>query len=972
MEPIKCKFSVVLENNQHEEILAQYLTLKNNVKLSNNCELELDENETKNYFIFSENIKFQNCNIKYDEKNNFLRANIIYTRNNKDLEVTFIIKNYKFKLQDKIFFCFESHSMNKYLDTEYKKKKFHLQIHINNITKKIPKEFLSYFNYSEFEIIYNYNYKPVTFKELTKEYAYTKKKDIKASDLNYEFANYIQLDEEDFNSFYYIDSHERKNFIEKIKILVGNDCNFIALCGPFGIGKTVTLLKMINDPYKRSYYINLWTIFNLEIDEIKNVLKYEYVKIIGQDFKEENENDEIIKYITKINSPKEIYDFISNIIISLNKMDEFIYYLIIDQYSSRYDENNENIKKLKKEVQGTKVIMIICSSMNNDDVKENLAYSFSPLEKDINRINYLYVGCLVKLSPLEKPLINESLEFQKVLSEFGNSEFYYYRIKEILRQNKDFARFISNEEKIIKKELERFYRKDEESKMKIEIAKIIYYINEKEIFLYNNIKETLLKLPLKFLEIKTQQIPCYKLINFAKQNGNFELVKKIENYISDDYDFMEAEEESIINFINKGTAIDEEEISNENEDNKIEKNINIFFLEGLFPHIVDFFSKIIYNDSINITKTFFSELSAQTQGGIIEFYLLEYIRHRKQFFNIQIEQFESIEVLVPNEFFFQNYSSRKEDTIYDYYEKENFLFEGEYIHKRINLPNKNILLKQNQFTGKYYDFSILIYSEKEKGFFLVLFQVSKKKINTQILYKEEHEITLNRVKNNIESVFNIKIISGYFCYIFTNFSKNNKVISFCEKYKIPYLEFSFQEMKFNIDKPFNLNDCLITNNFPFHNCFSIVSEDKFKFKNILDENNYDEIIKYKSLFTFQSIKNTIKNDLKWTFKVGKKSKLFDINNDYAIFGFFNEMKKFSNKFCIWYNCKQKIIYYYDNGIIKTISNKNYDFSDVNTENKEWILICSKYKYKLITKADGNNWVKGMINKIRKNYLKKKI
>ena len=965
MEPIKCIFSDVLNKNKYHKILNKYIELENKVKNNDNNNIELNENETKNYFIFSENIKIENCNIQFDKKENELVTNLVYSKNNKSLKIIFIIKIYEFILQDESFFCFEAKYLRKYLEDKYKKKKFYLKININDNIKKLSIDNLFFYNYSKFEIVYNYNYKPLTLKELTKEYTYTNKKNIKALDLNYEFANYIQLEEEDFNSFYYINSDERKNFISNIDKLVGKSYNFIALCGPFGSGKTVTLLKMINDPLKRSYYINLWTIFNLEIDEVKNVLKYEYVKIIGEDFKKENENDEIIKYIKQIDSPQEIYNFISQIIISLNKMNEDIYYLIIDQYSSKYDENNQNMKKIKNEVKGTKVIIIICSSMNNYDVKENLAYSFTSSEnQNNNKINYLYVGSLIRLNPLEKSLKSESIEFKKVLSEFGNLQFYYYKLKETLRENKDFDRFIKDEEKIIKQELERFY-KDEESKMKIELAKIIYYIKEKEIFLFNDLKYKLLKLPLKFLEIKTQLIPIFKLYRFVDKDNNFELRDKIKKYIQNGYNIMESEENSITNLMNEGNYINENEFSNLVKSNENRNYIYIFFLDGLFPYIIDIFSKIIYDENILITRAFFSDLSAQTQGGIIEFYLLEHIKHNKYFFNIKIEQFESIEVFVPNEFFYQNYSFRKEDTIYDYNEKENIYLKKEEIKKeKIKVPKKNILIKQKQYTGKYYDFSLLIYSKEKDGYFLILFQVSKKKINNQILYKEEHELALNRVKSNIEEDFDINIIEGYFSYIFTNFSENTKVISFCKQYNISYLEFSFEEMKFNADIPFNLNDCFITDKFPFHNYFSILPKDKSKFNKILDNNDYNKIIQYKKLFTFISIKNDIINELKWIFKINNKSSIFNPDNDYAIFGFFNEIKDFSKKYCIWYNNKEKKIYYYEDDNIKTFD-KYFDFSDVNLENKEWILICSKYKYKYLTNDDVKKYQDELVNSIKK-------
>ena len=209
---------------------------------------------------------------------------------------------------------------------------------------------------------------------------------------------------------------------------------------------------------------------------------------------------------------------------------------------------------------------------------------------------------------------------------------------------------------------------------------------------------------------------------------------------------------------------------------------------------------------------------------------------------------------------------------------------------------------------------------------------------------------MNRVKDNIEEDFNIKIISGYFSYIFTNYSKDDKVISFCKEFKIFYLDFSFEEMKFNSEIPFNLDDCFITDKFPFHNYFSILPENKFEYGNELDINNYKEIIKYKKLFTFIPIKIDIINQLKWLFKIRNKSNLFNPNNDYAVFGFFDEMKDFSKKFCIWYNVNEKKIYYYEDENIKTIS-KEFDFSDINSEKKEWILICSKYKYKYLTDKD---------------------
>ena len=124
---------------------------------------------------------------------------------------------------------------------------------------------------------------------------------------------------------------------------------------------------------------------------------------------------------------------------------------------------------------------------------------------------------------------------------------------------------------------------------------------------------------------------------------------------------------------------------------------------------------------------------------------------------------------------------------------------------------------------------------------------------------------------------------------------------------------------------------------------------KFKFKN-LNENNYEEIIKYKNLFDFIPIKGEIKNQLNWIFKINNKSSAFNPNNDYAIFGFFDKMHDFNKKFSIWYNTKENKIYYYKNDNIESIK-KELNFNDVNSQKKEWVLICSKYKYKYFTNKD---------------------
>ena len=939
MTEIKCIFQDILLSNQ-DNISEKYNMLTQEISKGQKI---YNKEEMKKYFIFSpKNFinKIIECTIMFF--NNYYEATLLYEKNGEKLDKGFGITKYEFILENKTYRCYERSHLIQYLENEYKKKKFYLKVLIDKYERINYSIFIQY-NLRNFEIVYNYNYRPVTFNELTLKFAFNEKEQQKADELNYEFANYIDLEEEEYNLFYYIKNLKRYYFLKYLEYRL-RGLNYIELCGPFGCGKTVSLLKFINCFRRRSYYINLWTVNYIEIQELKNILKFEYVKLIGKDFNKNIENDEIVSYIEKLNSSKEIYDFILKVISSLKNIDKNIY-LIIDQYSSKYDDKNNKIKEIKEKVRNTSknIKLIVCSSMNNYDVKENLAYSLSCTNiNDNTYMNYFYVGCLLKLDPNENPLKDESSEFKNILSLFGNLPFFYYKLKEAFRTNIEIERFIKIQGNNIEEEIIQFFGENK-SDMKIQLAKVLFHIKENHIFLFNECREKLLKMPLKFLEIKKQKIKVFKLLKLINDN-DYILKNKIIEYTKGTFAYMETQADNLTKFMNCEKCLNDDEISNARKYHEDDREMTIFFIDFLFPYVSDIISRIIYNDNIAITQSFFSDLGPQIQGGIIEYYLLEHIRHKRQFINIKIYNFESVETFVPNSFFIQNYSSYREDTKYKYNElkdrKNNDKKNEE--KKKIKIPERNILIKQYQFTGKYYDFAILIYLPEKKGFYLIMFQVSKKKISSQRLFKEEHEIVLGRVKEKLEEEFDIKIIEGGFCYIFTDLSNDNVTIEFCKKYNISYLQFSFQNMEFNDEFPFNKEKCFITNNFPFHNSFSILSKEKFEITdNYTKLNNYEEIANYKKNFTFEYINDKCQEALSYFFKTKNKGHYY--KNEFAIFGYFDIKENFSSKFCIWYDTQNgKIIFCKDNEIIsikeKLIFNKD------DKTNKNFILICSKYEY----------------------------
>ena len=274
-----------------------------------------------------------------------------------------------------------------------------------------------------------------------------------------------------------------------------------------------------------------------------------------------------------------------------------------------------------------------------------------------------------------------------------------------------------------------------------------------------------------------------------------------------------------------------------------------------------------------------------------------------------------------------------------------------------------------QFTGKYYDCGLLIY-EQDFDYKIILCQVSKKRIAFQRYYREEHKIIFNRVKSKLESEFNITISKGYFGYIFIYEEKDDLTIKFCEKNNLRYFLFSIIEKEFkNLDNNILNDKTFITDDFPFHNSFTILPKKFFKlnegkFKNL----NY--IQKIQKSLSFSKIPNKIQKKLAGIFlpkhKLGENE-----NNEFFVYGNFNEIFEVNESYCrflnnndLYFYCPKKNKKTNEIEVMKKGENEEIGENEDIGENKkeeEWekikfldgsrlskekyTLICSKYKIK---------------------------
>jgi len=128
--------------------------------------------------------------------------------------------------------------------------------------------------------------------------------------------------------------------------------------------------------------------------------------------------------------------------------------IVIDQYSSKYDKNNYNIQKIISNIKNSNVKLLICSSINNADIKNYLSKSFAFDKKELNLLSYIYIGPLIRLN--YEHIKNESLSLQKLFYGFGNLFTYYYLLKENERKKNDLNEFLDQKKKIFKKKLKIF------------------------------------------------------------------------------------------------------------------------------------------------------------------------------------------------------------------------------------------------------------------------------------------------------------------------------------------------------------------------------------------------------------------------------------------------------------------------------------------------------------------------------------
>ena len=960
------------ENKQLYEKYKSFTKKLNDIK-KGNYPFNLNDEEIKSIFKGLENVIVKYCEINEELEFYEIVLNYDFKKINYDKIYNLKKTEYNFIYKETKYYCFLISSMTIYLENLLKDTDFFFEISYEifgrNRIKDITQFMMS--NLTDFKIMISYQFKEIDYKNINYDSMFKSSNVISGEELNLKLGHYVSLTEEQYKEFNYFHTEERENFFRKIFSVLGVR-NVIGICGPYGTGKTITLLRMIiKDPRNKCFYVNLASVNKLPLEELKKTLKYEIMKLYSKKLIFPDENplykvnkfacDQSLNLIDKFDG-KNIFKLLKDMIFYIKDTDFQKIYFIIDQYSSKFDIDKNGIKNLLDffenfEVkQKKKIKIIICSSMDNYSVKSDLCEClseeliFPKFQVENSFIFYLYVGSLVRLNELENYnmlIQDESDEFIKYLNYFGNLPFYYYYLKNAEQRKKFFYSSVVDEKDKIIDEIKNFYQDNNKQipyNMITKIMNIILYINKKEIFFWKELSLIISILPMKFLEIKKETIFVNDLKLYGLIAGDKKVLQYIKNleksnnaqdlqnneYILGNYSNFIKEEKYCNNFISKITEKDKKKLNyaKTNFDNKM----TIFYLDYLFPLMEEIFSNLIYQIYSKSSHILYSELPCQTQDTFLELMIYEYIKRNKELFYIGINDFEIIENFVPNEFYIQDYITWKNYTIRIYIENQNFK-----CFKKKKLPKKIIFIQQIRNTAKYYDCALLIPLKSSSGYILVLFQIYKKEFESQLYYKEEHMIIINRVKSKLENEFDIEIKEAHFSYILNNDEEDKETIEFCQNNNLNYYLFSFNNLSFDsLKSPFLNEKTLVTKDFPFHSSFSILQEDKFDIKNGMLA-NYEYIKTIQKKLIFEDIENDLEKLLDKKYELINDLAKND-KNTFKIFGHFDEIFEVNDSFCIWFDNNDFSIYYNNNNIYEKLGKK----FPKKLSNKNFSLICSKY------------------------------
>lgn len=633
--------------------------------------------------------------------------------------------------------------------------------------------------------------------------------------------NYVKFNEK---SEYY-ESKERDELLSKLK-----ERKYSFLCGPSGVGKTVTLLNLRTFPLFNVLYFNLKSLsFFSDPNDIKEKIITElsycfHSKTIFNDFIRnciENNEDEDKIYL------KNNIDIIQYYLVKVIKNYKIIQNydrenrlicIILDQYKLRYDPNcalDNLLKTLTNNIHYIK-----CSSMNEQNVRNEFDKYLFDKNDDILFVNSL--SGKLTIDSNEKNLLLMNLgyfpKYVEELESYKNEIVVNYRSSTIDQLVRKIKNSIA----------------DRANTYNMQIYNIITQIIEKEGIEIprNEFKNIFKYLPLKYIYPMKHNNDKYSFHYSFKLLGKVfsEIKKRIIVELSSNY-YEIIESGSKAGFV-------------------FEEIVQGIFQEGksLFNDNNNMIKKEIYVNSIyNLNEVVFS--SRTDNKNII-------LKDN----NTQVFELNNIN------------------------DKIN-LFQDEIVEGGIN----TILQKP---CGEYYDIAVLIPTKRKnkREFDMFLGQITLDKDYSNFIERTMIVNSLTQIKKRFEIVFNITLRKFYFSYILEKSKKGkNNVEAYCNEFhnRLYYSFFSKGKLFCkNAESLFSLDsmkrNCLISKLSKKNISYNLNSSQTYK---TLMKNSLKIFFKNQTNFEY-NINESEKNDI-----IKKTNLLCELNNGEKIKTFLKKKKK---------------------------------------------------------------------------------
>ena len=239
----------------------------------------------------------------------------------------------------------------------------------------------------------------------------------------------------------YINSEERIEFHDKLTEFIKSRRSFLPLTGISGIGKTITLLEFLRVNfvnYQHCYFSIKYLTKKSNIEEIAN----EIVKLFNEkqflknyiELAQRIENTINVSIWDKIIM---ILDYVIEMNNQYNKEQKII--IVFDQYKLLYDFNQTLFNIIQEDKYKSHIKFIICSSINEKDVKSNITYSVINKKFILkNILGYEYVS---NLCSVKKKIKNKKIKM--LMEEFNFLPSYYFKF--ITKYHKDENEFGDDE-----------------------------------------------------------------------------------------------------------------------------------------------------------------------------------------------------------------------------------------------------------------------------------------------------------------------------------------------------------------------------------------------------------------------------------------------------------------------------------------------------------------------------------------------